>query len=114
MSEPKTDRELVQAIYAGSQEALLHLVADRCGDSLRHLERRYQFDGDLMHDLIVHLFGAGDWQRLRSWDGSGELCSWIRRIAVRLCIDQFRNNVKQTRRIERLFAESPRHEGVAP
>lgn len=95
------DARLVEQICGGCEESLLHLVADRCGAYLRFAARSFRYDGDLEHDLCVHLFGSGDWSRLRTWQG-GSLNSWIQSVARNICLNAHRTRMKYLGRFEHL------------
>lgn len=107
--EALSDVELVRRIVGGCQESLLHLVVDRCGGLLRAIAARCHYDGDLAHDVCVHLFGqAGDWAKLSTWKGDAPLTAWIRSVAFNICFNQSRRQLKYRARFGRL------NEGVDP
>jgi len=100
-SADEDDAMLVEQICGGCKESLLHLVVDRCGAYLRFAARSFRYDGDLEHDLCVHLFGSGDWSRLRSWQG-GSLNSWIQKVVRNICLNAHRARMKYLGRFEHL------------
>ena len=100
--EQLSDEALVRQICVGCEESLLHLVVDRCGGLIQKVARWYRYDGDLAHDVCVHLFGAGDWDRLRGWRGESTLAIWVRKVAVRLCLTQCRARTQYQARFRRL------------
>ena len=100
-------RELVERICLGDIEALLHLVVDRCGGFVKATGAALHYDGDLAHDVCVHLFGRdGDWSKLRSWKGPAPLESWMLTVIKRVCLTEIRKAVKHRSHTQRL-PESP-------
>lgn len=99
-----SDGELVSLMTTGQAEALVYVVVDRCGGTLKALAQSYRYDGDLIQEVCLRLFGRkGDWSKLKTWKGKGALDGWVRAIAIRICLDRYRELKKQTKRFERLL-----------
>ena len=102
------DSELVSRIIEGDGEALLHLVVKRCGSRIRIASASFRYQGDLFQDVMVHLFGEGDWARLKTWEGKSSLEAWMSRVILRVCLDDRRKTAKQPKQ----FPRQPNDEDV--
>ncbi|MGC4004803.1 MAG: sigma-70 family RNA polymerase sigma factor [Pirellulales bacterium] len=91
-------KQLVALILQGDADALMHVLLDRCGDFLELLENTFDYQEDLAQDVCVHLYGKqGDWARLRSWDGSARLESWMMTVMRRVCLTAKRKSRNRNR-----------------
>ncbi len=98
-----SDSELIQLICQGSNQALLHLIVDRCGGVIRSVAKAYRYDGDLLQEIFVLLLGErGDWAKLSTFQGTSAIEGWLRRVAQRICLTQYREKKKHRERFTRL------------
>ncbi len=83
-----SDRELVDRILAGQQEAVADLVDAHHAAIYRFLHRLCM-DAHWAEDLAQETFAAA-WNRLRSFNGDASLATWLHRIAYCKFIDAWR------------------------
>jgi RNA polymerase sigma factor (sigma-70 family) len=91
-----SDAELVRRVCAGDAEAASYLFAKRMISTVAFLSRQFYYD-DLANDLYLHL-RENSWQRLRTWNGTSSLLTWMRQVCVRLCLTQARSLKSRTPR----------------
>ena len=77
-----TDKEIVDLVIAGNEEAMLYLIYDRYESDLKFYTMRYYksltYFEDLINFLYVQLKGKnGDWQPLRSFMWRSKFRTWF-------------------------------------
>ena len=100
-----SDRELIDLICAGSPEATVELLVSRYGRYLQYLARRY--DDDLVSDIYLHLFSAGNWARLRKWSGRSKFVTWLGVVAHNLHAEKMKSRGREAVNLEK-YASSAR------
>jgi RNA polymerase sigma factor (sigma-70 family) len=99
------DRELIDLICAGSQEATVEFLVNRYGRLLQYLARRY--DDDLLSDIYHQIFSGGTWARLRKWDGRSKFGTWLGAVAHNLHAEKMRSRGRELVNLGK-FASSAR------
>src|SRR5258708_19279126 len=101
------DHALVRAAQNGDMAAFEELVA-------RHRDKIYARAYSIMRneeeaiDLSQEAWIKG-WQRLRQFHGESSFSTWLSRITINLCLDQFRNlNPQHAMSIDNLYQQSLR------
>lgn len=87
------ERELVARIFAGgpdSASAVEKLLLDLAQGAIEFLSGKYGISPEeLLATLYQHLV-TDDWRRLRQWNGSASLRTWLSVVTSRLCLDILR------------------------
>ena len=89
----KTDKELVDFVIAGNEEAILHLLYERYEKDLKFYAWRYYESLDYLDDLINCLYlqlkgKKGDWQPLKSFQWKCEFRTWFCSVASHLFLEK--------------------------
>lgn len=112
--DPSSDAQLAQRILAGDAGAL-RVLLERHAGIIAFIGERFGYSEDLTSDVFVHLLGPrGDWAKLRQWTGAGSLRAFLKRVAQRLCLTDFRKNKKRREKLERLPEEGEVPESKEP
>ena len=88
-----TDKEIVDLIIAGNEEAMLYLLYDRYENDLKFYAWRY-YDSlayleDLTNDLYIQFKGKkGDWQPLKSFQWKCKFRTWFCSVASHLFLEK--------------------------
>ena len=88
-----TDKEIVDLIIAGNEEAMLYLLYDRYENDLKFYAWRY-YDSlayleDLINYLYIHFKGKnGDWQPLKSFQWKCKFRTWFCSVASHLFLEK--------------------------
>jgi RNA polymerase sigma factor (sigma-70 family) len=88
-SSPFDERALIEAVAAGSHDALaklFHLYADQ----VHRVAYRLTISADDADDVVQDVF-IGLPEALTSFDGRGDLGAWLRRVAVRTTLMRMRS-----------------------
>ena len=80
-----TDRELIESILSGNEEAALYLIYKRYYRDFRYLcfdcYGSHEYIDDLCHEVYLLLKGKnGDWKPLQSWQGLSSFRTWLNRV----------------------------------
>lgn len=86
-----SEKELVQAILSGNEEAAIYLIYNRYYLDLRYLcfdcYGSHEYIDDLCHEVYILLKGKdGDWQPLSTWSGLSSFRTWLNRIVRRMSV----------------------------
>lgn len=84
-----TDKEIVDLIIAGNEEAMLYLLYDRYENDLKFYAWRYYDSLVYLEDLINYLYiqfkgKNGDWQPLKSFQWKCKFRTWFCSVASHL------------------------------
>lgn len=88
-----TDKEIVNLVIAGNEEAMLYLLYDRYENDLKFYAWRY-YDSltyleDLTNDLYLRLKGQkGDWLPLKSFQWKCKFRTWFCSVASHLFLEK--------------------------
>ena len=88
-----TDREIVDLIVAGNEEAMLYLLYDRYENDLKFYAWRYYDSLVYLEDLINYLYiqfkgKKGDWQSLKSFQWKCKFRTWFCSVASHLFLEK--------------------------
>lgn len=87
-----TDKEIVDLIIAGNEEAMLYLLYDRYENDLKFYAWRYYDSLAYLEDLINYLYiqfkgKKGDWQPLKSFRWKCRFRTWFCSVASHLFLE---------------------------
>ncbi len=93
--EPLSDKEIVDLVIAGNEEAILYLLYDRYIDDLRFYAWRYYDTLEYLEDLISYLYiqlkgKDADWQPLRNFQWRSKFRTWFDSVASHLFYEKRR------------------------
>lgn len=88
-----TDKEIVDLIIAGNEEAMLYLLYDRYENDLKFYAWRYYDSLAYLEDLINYLYiqfkgKNGDWQPLKSFQWKCKFRTWFCSVASHLFLEK--------------------------
>jgi DNA-directed RNA polymerase specialized sigma24 family protein len=88
-----TDKEIVDLIIAGNEEAMLYLLYDRYENDLKFYAWRYYDSLVYLEDLINYLYiqfkgKKGDWQPLKSFQWKCKFRTWFCSVASHLFLEK--------------------------
>ena len=88
-----TDKEIVDLIIAGNEEAMLYLLYDRYENDLKFYAWRYYDSLAYLEDLINYLYiqfkgKKGDWQPLKSFQWKCKFRTWFCSVASHLFLEK--------------------------
>ena len=88
-----TDKEIVNLIIAGNEEAMLYLLYDRYENDLKFYAWRYYDSLAYLEDLINYLYiqfkgKKGDWQPLKSFQWKCKFRTWFCSVASHLFLEK--------------------------
>ena len=88
-----TDKEIVDLIVAGNEEAMLYLIYDRYESDLKFYAWRYYDSLAYLEDLINYLYiqfkgKKGDWQPLKSFQWKCKFRTWFCSVASHLFLEK--------------------------
>lgn len=88
-----TDKEIVDLIIAGNEEAMLYLLYDRYENDLKFYAWRYYDSLAYLEDLINYLYiqfkgKKGDWQPLKSFQWKCKFRTWFCSVASHLFFEK--------------------------
>lgn len=88
-----TDKEIVDLIIAGNEEAMLYLLYDRYENDLKFYAWRYYDSLACLEDLINYLYiqfkgKKGDWQPLKSFQWKCKFRTWFCSVASHLFLEK--------------------------
>lgn len=88
-----TDKEIVDLIIAGNEEAILYLLYDRYEKDLKFYAWRYYDSLAYLEDLINYLYiqfkgKNGDWQPLKSFQWKCKFRTWFCSVASHLFLEK--------------------------
>ena len=88
-----TDKEIVDLIIAGNEEAMLYLLYDRYENDLKFYACRYYDSLAYLEDLINYLYiqfkgKKGDWQPLKSFQWKCKFRTWFCSVASHLFLEK--------------------------
>ena len=88
-----TDKEIVDLIITGNEEAMLYLLYDRYENDLKFYARRYYDSLAYLEDLINYLYiqfkgKKGDWQPLKSFQWKCKFRTWFCSVASHLFLEK--------------------------
>ena len=88
-----TDKEIVDLIIAGNEEAMLYLLYDRYENDLKFYAWRYYDSLAYLVDLINYLYiqfkgKNGDWQPLKSFQWKCKFRTWFCSVASHLFLEK--------------------------
>ena len=88
-----TDKEIVDLIIAGNEEAMLYLLYDRYENDLKFYVWRYYDSLVYLEDLINYLYiqfkgKKGDWQPLKSFQWKCKFRTWFCSVASHLFLEK--------------------------
>ena len=88
-----TDKEIVNLIIAGNEEAMLYLLYDRYENDLKFYAWRYYDSLAYLEDLINYLYiqlkgKNGDWQPLKSFQWKCKFRTWFCSVASHLFLEK--------------------------
>ena len=88
-----TDKEIVNLIIAGNEEAMLYLLYDRYENDLKFYAWRYYDSLAYLEDLINYLYiqfkgKNGDWQPLKSFQWKCKFRTWFCSVASHLFFEK--------------------------
>ena len=88
-----TDKEIVDLIIAGNEEAMLYLFHDRYENDLKFYAWRYYDSLAYLEDLINYLYiqfkgKKGDWQPLKSFQWKCKFRTWFCSVASHLFLEK--------------------------
>lgn len=88
-----TDREIVDLVIAGNEEAMLYLLYDRYMNDLKFYAWRYYDSLAYLEDLTNYLYiqfkgKKGDWQPLRSFQWRSKFRTWFCSVASHLFLEK--------------------------
>ena len=91
--EDMTDKEIVDLIIAGNEEAMLYLLYDRYENDLKFYAWRYYDSLVYLEDLINYLYiqfkgKNGDWQPLKSFQWKCKFRTWFCSVASHLFLEK--------------------------
>ena len=93
-----SDKDLVKAIQSGSDQAF-ELLMRRHSGTVRNLVARFCTDRSMVDDLAQEAFVKAFF-KMKSFRGDSPFVFWLKKIAVRVCLDHYRYN-KARRNISR-------------
>ena len=87
------DKEIVDLIIAGNEEAMLYLLYDRYENDLKFYAWRYYVSLAYLEDLINYLYiqfkgKKGDWQPLKSFQWKCKFRTWFCSVASHLFLEK--------------------------
>ena len=90
---PLRDKEIVDLIIAGNEEAMLYLLYDRYENDLKFYAWRYYDSLAYLEDLINYLYiqfkgKKGDWQPLKSFQWKCKFRTWFCSVASHLFLEK--------------------------
>lgn len=88
-----TDREIVDLVIAGNEEAMLYLLYDKYERDLKFYAWRYYDSLAYLEDLTNYLYiqfkgKKGDWQPLRSFQWRSKFRTWFCSVASHLFLEK--------------------------
>ena len=88
-----TDKEIVDLIIAGNEEAMLYVLYDRYENDLKFYAWRYYDSLAYLEDLINYLYiqfkgKKGDWQPLKSFQWKCKFRTWFCSVASHLFLEK--------------------------
>ena len=88
-----TDKEIVDLIIAGNEEAMLYLIYDRYESDLKFYAWRYYGSLAYLEELINYLYiqlkgKKGDWQPLKSFQWRSRFRTWFCSVASHLFLEK--------------------------
>lgn len=88
-----TDKEIVDLIITGNEEAMLYLLYDRYENDLKFYAWRYYDSLAYLEDLINYLYiqfkgKNGDWQPLKSFQWKCKFRTWFCSVASHLFLEK--------------------------
>ena len=88
-----TDKEIVDLVIAGNEEAMLYLLYDRYENDLKFYAWRYYDSLAYLEDLINYLYiqfkgKNGDWQPLKSFQWKCKFRTWFCSVASHLFLEK--------------------------
>lgn len=88
-----TDKEIVDLIITGNEEAMLYLLYDRYENDLKFYVWRYYDSLAYLEDLINYLYiqfkgKKGDWQPLKSFQWKCKFRTWFCSVASHLFLEK--------------------------
>lgn len=88
-----TDKEIVDLIIAGNEEAMLYLLYDKYENDLKFYAWRYYDSLAYLEDLINYLYiqfkgKKGDWQPLKSFQWKCKFRTWFCSVASHLFLEK--------------------------
>ena len=88
-----TDKEIVDLIIAGNEEAMLYLLYDKYENDLKFYAWRYYDSLAYLEDLINYLYiqfkgKKGDWQPLKSFQWKCKFRTWFCSVALHLFLEK--------------------------
>lgn len=88
-----TDKEIVDLIIAGNEEAMLYLLYDRYENDLKFYVWRYYDSLAYLEDLINYLYiqfkgKKGDWQPLKTFQWKCKFRTWFCSVASHLFLEK--------------------------
>ena len=88
-----TDKDIVDLIIAGNEEAMLYLLYDRYENDLKFYAWRYYDSLVYLEDLINYLYiqfkgKKGDWQPLKSFQWKCKFRTWFCSVASHLFLEK--------------------------
>ena len=88
-----TDKEIVDLIIAGNEEAMLYMLYDRYENDLKFYAWRYYDSLAYLEDLINYLYiqfkgKNGDWQPLKSFQWKCKFRTWFCSVASHLFLEK--------------------------
>ncbi len=88
-----SDKEIVDLIIAGNEEAMLYLLYDRYENDLKFYAWRYYNSLEYLEDLTNYLYiqikgKNGDWQPLKSFQWKSKFRTWFCSVASHLFLEK--------------------------
>ena len=88
-----SERDLIDAILSGNEEAAIYLIYNRYYRDLRYLcfdiYGSHSYIDELCQEVYIHLKGKnGDWHPLTTWSGISTFRTWLNRTARNLFLQK--------------------------
>ena len=88
-----SERDLIEAILSGNEEAAIYLIYNRYYKDLRYLcfdiYGSHSYIDELCQEVYIHLKGKnGDWHPLTTWSGISTFRTWLNRTARNLFLQK--------------------------
>jgi len=88
-----SDRDLINAIISGNEEAAIYLIYKRYYKDMRYLcldcYRSHEYIDDLCLEVYLLLKGKnGDWQPLSTWTGLATFRTWLNRVVRNMFLEK--------------------------
>ena len=106
------EQQWIQEVLAGNKQAYAYIInkyKNQLFATILRMTRNPHDAGDLVQEAFIKVY-----EQLEKYDGKGAFSSWLYRVAINHCMDEFRKKRYQMKQVEmdEELIEDPKHPEV--